>query len=52
MARPFLHQNAIVGMGTQVAWFDGHVGHEHNIVVRDSSGTQLFETGEFNELDA
>jgi plastocyanin len=52
IAQPFLPQNAIVGLGTQVTWFNGDVGHEHNIVVRDSMGTQLFETGEFNELDA
>jgi hypothetical protein len=28
------------------------VGHEHNIVVRETSGAQLFETGEFTELEA
>ena len=28
------------------------VGHEHNIVVRDANGVQLFETGEFTELVA
>ena len=37
IAQPFLPQNAIVGPGTQVAWFNGDVGHEHNIVVRDSN---------------
>jgi plastocyanin len=51
IAQPFLPQNAIVGPGTQVAWFNGDVGHEHNIVVRDASGAQLFETGEFTELE-
>jgi plastocyanin len=52
IAQPFLPQNAIVGPGTQVAWFNGDVGHEHNIVVRDANGAQLFETGEFDELEA
>ena len=52
IAQPFLPQNAIVGPGTQVAWFNGDVGHEHNIVVRDANGVQLFETGEFTELQA
>jgi plastocyanin len=52
IAQPFLPQNAIVEPGTQVAWFNGDVGHEHNIVVRDASGAQLFETGEFTELEA
>ena len=51
IAQPFLPQNAIVGPGTQVAWFNGDVGHEHNIVVRDANGAQLFETGEFDELE-
>src|ERR671914_2394488 len=52
IAQPFLPQNALVGPGTQVAWFNGDVGHEHNIVVRDANGVQLFETGEFTELQA
>jgi plastocyanin len=51
IAQPFLPQDAIVGPGTQVAWFNGDVGHEHNIVVRDANGAQLFETGEFDELE-
>ena len=28
------------------------MGHEHNIVVSDTNGAQLFETGEFTELEA
>jgi plastocyanin len=28
------------------------VGHEHNIVVTDESNSQVFETGEFTELQA
>jgi plastocyanin len=52
IAQPFIPQNAIVGSGTQVVWFNGDVGHEHNIVVRDSTGAQLFETGEFTEFQA
>ena len=47
IAQPFIPQNATVIPGTQVVWFNGDVGHEHNIVVRDSNGDQLFETGEF-----
>jgi plastocyanin len=52
IAQPFLPQNAIVGPGTQVAWINRDVGHEHNIVVRDANGAQLLETGEFTELEA
>ncbi|HYY68082.1 MAG TPA: hypothetical protein VE572_07030 [Nitrososphaeraceae archaeon] len=50
IAQPFIPQNATVTPRTQVIWFNGDVGHEHNIVVRDSNGDQLFETGEFTEL--
>jgi hypothetical protein len=35
--QPFIPQNATVASGTQVVWFNGDVGHEHNIVVRDST---------------
>jgi plastocyanin len=52
IAQPFIPQNATVTPGTQVVWFNGDVGHEHNIVVRDSNGDQLFDTGEFTELQA
>jgi plastocyanin len=52
IAQPFIPQNATVTPGTQVVWFNGDVGHEHNIVVRDTNGDQLFETGEFTELQA
>lgn len=52
IAQPFVPQNAIAGPETQVVWFNGDVGHEHNIVIRDTNGLQLFETGEFTELQA
>ena len=50
IAQPFVPQNVVVTPGTEVVWFNGDVGHEHNIVVRDgANGNQLFETGEFTE---
>ena len=54
IAQPFVPQDVVINPGTQVVWFNGDVGHEHNIVVRDSSngGTNIFETDEFNELTA
>ena len=52
IAQPFLPQNAVISPGTEVVWFNGDVGHEHNIVVQDPNGIQLFETGEFTELTA
>jgi plastocyanin len=52
IAQPFVPQNAVVSPGTQVVWYNGDVGHEHNIVASDDSGNQVFETGEFTELVA
>jgi plastocyanin len=52
IAQPFVPQNAVVSPGTQVAWFNGDVGHEHNIVITDDSNSPVFETGEFTELQA
>jgi plastocyanin len=55
IAQPFVPQDVVINPGTQVVWFNGDIGHEHNIVVRDSSGgtnNQFFETSEFNELTA
>jgi plastocyanin len=48
----FVPQNVVINPGTQVIWFNGDVGHEHNIVVTDESNSQVFETGEFTELQA
>jgi plastocyanin len=42
IAQPFVPQNTIVGPGTQVVWYNGNVGHEHNIVIGDNSGNQIF----------
>jgi plastocyanin len=49
IAQPFVPQNAIIGPETQVVWFSGDVGHDHNIVVRESNST-IFETGQFPEF--
>ena len=49
IAQPFVPQNAIIGPGTQVVWFSGDVGHDHNIVVREVNST-IFETGQFPEF--
>ena len=47
IAQPFVPQIVVVTPGTEVVWFNGDVGHEHNIVVRDGANSnQLFETGE------
>jgi plastocyanin len=50
IAQPFVPQNVVIEPETQVTWFNGDVGHEHNIVVNDPNGNQVFDTGEFTEL--
>ncbi|HTH20990.1 MAG TPA: hypothetical protein VL854_02120, partial [Nitrososphaeraceae archaeon] len=54
IAQPFVPQHVSVTPGTQVVWFSGDVGHDHNIVVRDanSNNNTIFETGDFPELEA
>ena len=43
IAQPFVPQNAIIGPGTQVVWFSGDVGHDHDIVVREAPNSTIFE---------
>ena len=47
IAQPFVPQNAVVGPGTQIVWYNGDVGHEHNIVVNDNDGNA--DTVEYEE---
>jgi plastocyanin len=63
--QPFVPQNVVVTPGTEVVWFNGDIGHEHNIVVTNANTselqtdpstlgtnrTQLFNSGEFSELE-
>lgn len=42
----FVPDNAIINTGTTVSWFNGDVGHERTIDVKDTDGsTSLFNTG-------
>jgi plastocyanin len=52
--QPFVPESVTVSPGTNVVWFNGDVGHEHNIVISGSgSGSNpLYQTGEFSEFDA
>jgi plastocyanin len=54
IAQPFVPQYAVISPGTQVIWFSGDAGHDHNIVVRDtnSNNNTIFETGDFPEFEA
>jgi plastocyanin len=59
--QPFVPQNVVVTPGTEVVWFNGDIGHEHNIIVTSelqtdpstlgTNRTQLFNSGEFSELE-
>jgi plastocyanin len=66
IAQPFVPQNVVISPGTEVVWFNGDRGHEHNIVVTSTAntsnlqtgpitqainGTQLYDSGEFSELE-
>jgi plastocyanin len=53
--QPFVPESVTVSPGTNVVWFNGDVGHEHNIAISGSSGSgsnPLYQTGEFSEFDA
>lgn len=49
----FVPEIAVVSPGTNVFWFNGDAGHEHDIVVKDNTtGQNLLQTGEFTEFEA
>ena len=41
----FVPDNAVINTGTTVLWFNGDVGHERTIDVKDSEGNSVFNTG-------
>jgi plastocyanin len=52
--QPFVPESVTVSPGTNVVWFNGDVGHEHNIAISGGGGAPnpLYQTGEFSEFDA
>lgn len=48
----FVPENAIISLGTSVLWFNGDVGHERTIDVKDASGNSVFNTGEIIDSQA
>jgi plastocyanin len=46
----FIPDNVVVNTGTIVIWFNGDVGHEHTIDIKDQRGNSVFNTGEITEL--
>ncbi|MGE0691423.1 MAG: hypothetical protein AB7O87_12630 [Candidatus Nitrosocosmicus sp.] len=48
----FVPDNVVVNTGTTVVWFNGDVGHEHTIDVKDQRGNSVFNTGEITDLQS
>lgn len=49
----FVPESVTLSPGTNVVWFNGDVGHEHNIAVSGEGGpSPIYQTGEFTEFDA
>jgi plastocyanin len=48
----FVPENAIINAGTTVLWFNGDVGHERTIDVKDTNGNTVFNTGEIIDSQA
>ena len=52
LAQPFIPQNAVVNEGTNIIWFNGDVGHDHNLAItNNSTGETVQETGVFPEFE-
>ncbi|HET6588995.1 MAG TPA: hypothetical protein VFG45_02405 [Candidatus Nitrosocosmicus sp.] len=45
----FVPENAVINTGTTVLWFNGDVGHERTIDVKDANGKSVFNTGEITD---
>jgi plastocyanin len=52
LAQHFVPENAVINPGTTVLWFNGDVGHERTIDVKDASGNTVFNTGEIVDSQA
>src|ERR687897_2834596 len=51
--QPFVPESVTISPGTNVVWFNGDVGHEHNLAISGgSSPNLLYQTGELSEFDA
>ena len=48
IAQSFVPETAVINKGTNVMWFNGDVGHEHDIVVTSESdnSSSIYQTGE------
>jgi plastocyanin len=53
IAQSFVPETAAINKGTNVIWFNGDVGHEHDIIVTRNSESvnPIYQTGEFTEFE-
>lgn len=53
LAQSFVPETTVVNKGTNVIWFNGDVGHEHDIVITSDadSTSPIYQTGEFSEFE-
>lgn len=50
--QPFIPQNAVINRGTNIVWFNGDVGHDHNLVItNNSTGETVHESGVFLQFE-
>lgn len=52
LAQHFVPENVVINPGTTVLWFNGDVGHERTIDVKDAGGNTVFNTGEIIDSQA
>ena len=51
--QPYLPQNAVVNVGTTIAWFSADVDHHHSISLVDSNkGSTVYTSGIFDNFNA
>ena len=50
--QPFIPQNVVINKGTNIVWFNGDVGHDHNLIVtNNSTGGTVQKTGVFPQFE-
>ena len=50
--QPFIPQNTVLNEGTNIVWFNGDVGHDHNLVITNNSTSEtVYETGVFPQFE-
>jgi len=50
--QPYLPQNAVVNIGTTVAWFSADVDHHHSVTLVDGKGKSVYNSGIFDNFNA